>query len=683
MAEHKFTNALAGETSPYLLQHAHNPVHWYPWGEEALRRAKAEDKPILLSIGYSACHWCHVMERESFENEEIAELMNQYFINIKVDREERPDLDSIYMAFVQMTTGGGGWPMTVFLTPDQRPFYGGTYYPPEDRQGTPGFPRVLRSIAQAYRENKKSLQDNAERIIRELEKANSFQSPECALTVQILDDAAARLAANYDPQNGGFGHAPKFPPSMALSFLLRSYVRTGQVKLLEITEHTLAAMAFGGIYDQLGGGFHRYSVDASWHVPHFEKMLYDNALLSRIYLDVHLLTKKPLYGRVAQETLDYVIREMTSPEGGFYSSQDADSEDQEGRFFVWTPEEIEAVLGKNDAELFCRYYGVTAEGQLEGRSILSVSQNGDRAAQPGPAGEDAMTRILTRGKRLLFEAREKRIKPARDEKVLTAWNGLMMRSFAEAADGLGREDYRHVAVKNAEFILSGLQQEGHLLRSFRNGKAKYQAYLEDYACVIDALLSLYEATFEARWIIEAERLASRMVEQFWDRVSGDFYFTSADHEALIHRPKEFYDNATPSGNSVAAFALLRLGKLTANSHWLSYAAPILKNVTSLLSQYPSAFCHMLCALDFCLSHPKEIVIAGNSHDKQSRELLKEIFHRYLPNKIVVCGTSDSLVLLKDRPQLNGQATAYVCVNSVCQAPVTEAEKLASLLERKY
>jgi len=680
MAQHEFTNALAGETSPYLLQHAHNPVQWYPWGEEAFRRAKEEDKPILLSIGYSACHWCHVMERESFENRKIAELMNQHFINIKVDREERPDLDSIYMAFVQMTTGRGGWPMTVFLTPDRHPFYGGTYFPPENRLGVPGFPGVLQAIARAYQGNKQSIHEEAAKITRELGKADSIPSSDLALTIQILDDAATSLTANYDSENGGFGGAPKFPPSMTLLFLLRSYLRTGQDRLLKITEHTLAAMALGGIYDQLGGGFHRYAVDARWQVPHFEKMLYDNAMLSRVYLDAFLLTKNVFYKRIVQETLDYVVREMTSPEGGFYSSQDADSENHEGRFFIWAPEEIKEILGMGDADRICQYYGIKPEGQIEGKSVLSISQGMDSDAIKAYSDKDIGAEIPWRERNLLLEARNKRVKPARDDKVLTAWNGLMLRSFAEAANGLDREDYRNAALRNGEFILNNLWQDGALMRSFRNGKAKHKAYLEDYACVIDAFLSLYETTFDPRWILAAERLAFTMVEKFWDRSASCFYFTPSDHEALIHRPRELYDNVMPSGNSAATFALLRLQRLTANSDWSFYAIDSLKKMACTMSRHPSAFCHMLCALDYYLSPFSEIAVAGEPRDNKSGEMLREIFRRYLPNKVVVCGTGDGLALLKDRPQINGQSTAYVCRDSVCMAPVTEPGKLAALLE---
>jgi uncharacterized protein len=679
MAQREFTNALAGETSPYLLQHAHNPVQWYPWGEEAFRRAIEEDKPILLSIGYSACHWCHVMERESFENREIAELMNRNFINIKVDREERPDLDSVYMAFVQLTTGRGGWPMTVFLTPDRRPFYGGTYFPPEDRLGTPAFPRVLVSVSRAYQENKQSINESAARITLELANADSIPHSDSALTAQVLDEASVGLTANYDSENGGFGGAPKFPPSMALSFLLRSYRRTGQIQFLEITQHTLAAMALGGMYDQLGGGFHRYSVDARWQVPHFEKMLYDNALLSGVYLETWLLTKNKFYRRIVEETLDYVVREMTSPEGGFYSSQDADSENQEGRFFVWTLNEIEEVLGKGDAEAICRYYNVEPAGQVEGKSVLSVSQGMDAAAIQAFLSRDSGAEIPWSERRLLFDARNKRVKPARDEKVLTAWNALMLKSFSEAANGLNREDYRNAALRNGEFIMNSLLREGDLMRSFRNGTPKHKAYLEDYACLIDALLSLYEATFDASWISAAESLASAMVRKFWDKDAACFYFTSSDHEVLIHRPRELYDNVMPSGNSAATLALLRLHRISANSDWSFYAMDTLKKMAPLMSRHPSAFCHMLCALDYYLSPVKEIAVVGEPHDKNSQELLKQIFDQYLPNKVVVCGTDDRPALLKDRSQLNGQPTAYVCINGVCLPPVTEPEKLRELL----
>jgi uncharacterized protein YyaL (SSP411 family) len=677
MMENKYANALIKETSPYLLQHAHNPVQWYPWGEEALSKAKNEDKPILLSIGYSACHWCHVMAHESFEDERIAQLMNEYFVNIKVDREERPDLDAIYMAAVQLMTGSGGWPMTVFLTPDCIPFYCGTYFPREDRYGMPGFRRILLNVAQAYKNTKQALLGDAESIVAELRKSDLLADARSELNTDILEAAASGLTANYDAVNGGFGRAPKFPPSMALSYLMRSYKRTGKKEYLDVVNRTLTKMAYGGIYDQLGGGFHRYSVDATWLVPHFEKMLYDNALLSRAYLDAYLLTKNDLYRRISQETLDYVMREMTSPEGGFYSSQDADSEGKEGAFFVWHADELESLLGEGEAGLFTRYYSITRGGNFEGLNILHVPVPADEFSRLNNIDEMQLSEIILRNRKLVFDAREMRAKPGRDEKALTSWNGLMLRSFAEAANALDREDYRKAAIRNGTFLLSNLRRDGKLLRSFKDGQARFNAYLEDYACLIDGLISLYEATFDPGWIGEAENLAELMVSKFWDRRDKGFFFTSDDHESLIHRPKEFYDNATPSGNSVAAFALLRLWKLTGSERWSQYSTAVLEIMADLMPRHPSAFPHLLCALDFLLGQPKEVAIIGDPGEDKTRELLHEVFHTYLPNKVVACGMGSEPFLLKDRPQVNGSATAYVCENFTCALPVTTPIDLAA------
>jgi uncharacterized protein len=671
----KYTNALVNETSPYLLQHAHNPVQWHPWSEAALAKAKSEDKPVLLSIGYSSCHWCHVMERESFENEQIAQLMNDNFINIKVDREERPDLDAIYMAVVQMMTGRGGWPMTVFLTPDQIPFYCGTYFPPEDAHGMPGFPRVLASVARAYKERREAIEKDAGTIISQLQKSNLVYGKKEELKSDVLESALSGIASNFDPGNGGFGPAPKFPPSMALSYLMRCYKRTGAKPVLEIIDLTLSKMAGGGIFDQLGGGFHRYSVDAQWLTPHFEKMLYDNALLSRTYLDAYLLTGNNLYRRVSEEILDYVAREMTSPEGGFYSSQDADSEGEEGAFFIWAAKEVESILGGEDAEPFCRYYGITPEGNFEGKNILSIPRPAALVARLNNVSEERLSEIIQRGRKLLFEAREKRVKPGRDEKVLTAWNGLMVCSFAEAANSLGREDYRKIAVQNADFLLSRMCHDGQLFRSYKDGRARFNAYLEDYACLIEGLISVYQATFDPRWLREARGLAETTVSKFWDPQGGGFYFTSEDHESLIHRPKEFYDNATPSGNSTAAYALLRLWKLTGEDRWAHYSESILQNTAELMAQHPSAFPNMLCALDFYLTQPKEIAIVGDPGDAGTRTLLHEVFRVYCPNKVVACGIDSGSFLLKDKLQVNGLATAYICRNFTCGMPITSAGAL--------
>ncbi len=675
MTQNKYTNALINETSPYLLQHAHNPVEWYPWCNEALSRAKEEDKPILLSVGYSACHWCHVMEHESFENEQIAKLMNENFINIKVDREERPDIDTIYMAAVQMMTGGGGWPMTVFLTPDQVPFFGGTYFPPESRYGRPGFRDLLQSVVTAYRENKSAILSDTKKFMTSLQRLSSLPQTRSGLEIDALERASASLLSEYDSNYGGFGQAPKFPPSMALSYLMRSYQRSGRSQLLEACENTLEKMACGGLYDQLGGGFHRYSVDAQWLVPHFEKMLYDNALLSRAYLDAYLLTKKELYRRISRETLDYVMREMTAPEGGFYSSQDADSEGKEGIFFLWSSHEVETLLGAEEAGLFCSYYDVTPEGNFEGKNILNIPRPADVVAGLCKVTEARLSEVLERARRLLFRAREERVKPARDDKILTAWNGLMLRSFAEAASVLDHGGYRRTAIRNADFLLSKMRPNGRLLRSYKDGQARFNAYLEDYACLIDGLLSLYEATFDPRWISEAQGLAEQLISGFWDEQDGGFYFTSDDHESLIHRPKEYNDNATPSGNSVSAHALLRLWKLTGEEKWSRYSISILESMVDLMVRYPSGFSHLLCALDFCLRTPKEIAIVGNPREAQTRELLNEVFQVYFPNKVVACGLADDLFLLKDKPQEGNLATAYVCENFVCNLPVTTPEDL--------
>jgi uncharacterized protein len=676
---YKHTNSLINETSPYLLQHAHNPVQWYPWCEEALARAKREDKPILLSIGYSACHWCHVMAHESFEDEATAELMNENFVNIKVDREERPDLDAIYMAAVQLTTGSGGWPMTVFLTPDQIPFYCGTYFPRDDRYGMPSFRRILMSVAGAYREKRQALAVDSKTIMAELRRMNAVAVPPEVLAPAILNRAASALSTHYDSGNGGFGRAPKFPPSMALSFLMRSYLRNGEKKYLEMVDQTLTRMSCGGMYDQLGGGFHRYSVDSEWLVPHFEKMLYDNALLSRAYLDGYLLTQNETYRSIATEVLDYVTREMTSPEGGFYSSQDADSEGKEGEFFLWTDDEVKSIIGEGEGKLFCSYYGITHEGNFEGKNILHVPRSAEIVARLNNLVEIELLEIIQRGKQRLFESRETRIKPGRDEKILAAWNGLMLRSFAEASSALERDDYRAIAVRNAEFLLSHLRRDGQVLRSYKDGQARFNGYLDDYAFLIDGLLSLYEATFDLRWIRACLDTAETMIARFWDPQGKNFYFTSDDHEALIHRPKELFDNAIPSGNSVVAHVLLRLWKLTGNSRFSEYAAAILESMAGMMAQQPSAFPHLLCALDFFLGHPKEIAIVGIPCEEKTRELLRAVFRVYRPNKVVACGTDGGVFLLENRPQINGVPTAYVCENFTCKLPVTTAKELAAFL----
>ena len=685
MSDHKHTNKLINETSPYLLQHAHNPVDWYPWGEEAFAIARAESKPVLLSIGYSACHWCHVMEHESFENEEIAKLMNENFVSIKVDREERPDLDQIYMNAVQMMTHHGGWPMTVFLTPEGVPFYGGTYFPPEDRYNMPGFPRVLISMADAYRERPEDIQQTGASIIAELNRLSLARESNEALTSQLLDQAFRGITKSYDAANGGFGGAPKFPPAMTLEFLLRTYHRTGNQQALEIVENTCRKMANGGIYDQLGGGFHRYSTDAKWLVPHFEKMLYDNALLSRLYLHYYQLTRDESARRVAEGVLDYVAREMTDAIGGFYSTQDADSEREEGKFFVWTTEELTSVLGKEDASLFMAYYNVTEAGNFEGKNILNVTRSLTDVATEAGVTPEHLVSSLEHSRRKLFELRENRVKPDRDEKILTGWNGMMLASFAEAAAILDREDYMEIARRNARFVLDNLIQDGLLLRVYKDGTAKLNAYLEDYAFLGDGLLTLYEATGEMEWFEATLTIVEKMIEEFWDEQDGGFFFTGKSHENLIVRSKDYFDNATPSGNSIAAEVMLRLASLTDNNDYRSRAVTILRLIGDPVRRYPSGFGRALCALDFYLGTPKEIALIGDPDLSQTRLLRNAVWQPYVPNKVVAQATPDDIrslkliPLLRDRSLVNNSPTAYVCEHFTCSEPVTEPERIISQL----
>ena len=682
-------NRLINETSPYLLQHANNPVDWYPWGEEALERARSEDKPILLSIGYSACHWCHVMERESFENETIAGLMNDNFVSIKVDREERPDLDQVYMQAVQMLTGSGGWPMTVFLTPEGKPFYGGTYFPPEDRLGMPGFPRLLTSIAEAYSTNRGEIDRVTQQLTTQMSQSNQVSQGTSILTVDILHKAYSSLATNFDYQNGGFGNAPKFPQPMTPEVLLRFYHHGYNPRALELVELTLEKMAYGGIYDQIGGGFHRYSTDAYWLVPHFEKMLYDNALLARLYLHTYLITGRALYRRVVEETLDYVLREMTDSSGGFYSAQDADSEGVEGKFFVWSPDEINSVMGDADGEVFAGYYGVTAGGNFEGKNILNIRQDPEEFAETKGLTADQLGDIINRGSKALLEVREQRIHPMRDDKVLASWNGLMLRSFAEAAAALGRPDYLAVAIKNAEFLAGSMKSGGRLLRTYRDGQAKLLGYLEDYSFVIDGLLALYEATFDLRWLDEAVTLADSMIELFWDEGIGGFYDTGSDHETLVVRPRDVFDNAQPCGGSVASDVLLRLAVFTGNNDYSAKATVPLRSLHQAMSQSPGGTGHWLSALDFYVSPPKEIAVIGPRDDPTTQALLDTVFHRFLPNKVVM-GVETPLIpaddnseadipLLAGRGMVGGLPSAYVCQNYACQLPVTDPAGLAEQL----
>ena len=663
-------NRLINETSPYLLQHAHNPVDWYPWGDAAFDRAKAEDKPVLVSIGYSACHWCHVMEHESFEDENVAQVMNDNFVNIKVDMEERPDVDQIYMNFVQVTTGRGGWPMNVFLTPDKRPFFGGTYFPPASRYGMPSWTQVLMSLTEAYRDRREELEQSANEIVGELRRMTIVEPG--GLSEDILDAAFASFSRSFDAINGGFGGAPKFPQAMSLEFLLRYHKRTRDPRALEMVTKTLDKMALGGIYDQVGGGFHRYATDAIWLVPHFEKMLYDNAQLARVYLHAFQVAGNELYKRVSIETLEYVRREMLDASGGFYSTQDADSEGEEGKFFVWTPDEIAEVLGERDARDFSAVYDATASGNFEGKNILNVKS--PAATAPGSDTHAA-------ARRRLFEAREKRIKPDRDEKVLTAWNGLMMAAFANAGSVFGNAEYIDVARKNAEFIFRELYHDGRLMRTWKGGAAKLNGYVEDYANVADALIVLFEATGEIEWLKRAKDLADTMITEFWDDDAGGFFFTSNDHEELVVRNKDFYDNATPSGNSVGADVLLRLAKLTGEDKYERFATAVLRLTASMLRRYPQGFGRGLSAIDFALHETKEIAVIGPI----GNDLARYVNTSYLPDAVVALSNdpqnaAEFIPLFEGREMVGDKPTAYVCRNFVCERPVTIVEDLRALIE---
>jgi hypothetical protein len=626
------------------------------------------------------------MERESFKDIKISRLMNEKFINIKVDREERPDVDSIYMTAIQAMTGSGGWPLSVFLTPKGEPFYGGTYFPPEERHGMPSFQNVLGSIAEAYSTRRGDISQSVEQIISVLRTAGKFAQSLEPLNANLLSQAYNRLKENFDPEYGGLGTAPKFPQPMALEFLLRHHHRTKDPQALGMVETTLEHMARGGIYDHLGGGFHRYSTDQFWLVPHFEKMLYDNALLSRLYLNAYQSTGNTFYRNIAQETLDYVLREMTDSKGGFYSTQDADSEGEEGKYFVWTPGEIEMVVGTQDATVIQRYFGVTHDGNFDGRSILYQPQDASKVAADLGLDSVELATIVERGMALLLKARGQRVPPAKDIKILTSWNGLMLSSMARGAAILHRNDYLQVAIKNASFILQNMRDGQRLLRTYKDGQAKLKGYLEDYACLTDGLITLYEATFDYAWLKEAQNLAQQMLELFWDEEEGIFYDTGLDHEKLIIRPRDISDGAMPSGSSMAADVLLRLSVFTGDAVYERKASSALMSVQEFMGRIPQGAGHWLAAMDFYLSSPNEIVVIGPPNEAATQSLVDCIYETYLPNKVIAgynpmeADSYPAIPLLEDKNMWNGIPTAFVCQNYVCQQPVTEPDSLAQQLK---
>ncbi|MGQ0804617.1 MAG: thioredoxin domain-containing protein [Actinomycetota bacterium] len=671
-------NRLAAETSPYLRQHADNPVDWYPWGEEAFGRANKEDKPVLLSVGYSACHWCHVMAHESFEDAEVAEVMNRLFVNVKVDREERPDVDGIYMQAVQAMTGHGGWPMTVFLTPDGRPFFGGTYFPKDDRPGMPGFLRLMEAVDDAWRNRRDGLDEQAGKLHELLARSGGLAGAGAAggdgLSSDVLARAYEGVRSQFDPRFGGFGGAPKFPQAMTLDFLLRTYVRNQAPETLEMVAVSLDAMAAGGMYDQVGGGFHRYSVDAYWLVPHFEKMLYDQALLAGAYLHAYLVTGEPRYRRIVEETIGYVLRDLThTSEAAFFSAEDADSEGVEGKFYVWSQEEIEEVCGDEAVEVI-RYFGVTPGGNFEDPhsghrgNILHVV---DRTEERPAAVERAIPK--------LFAAREQRVRPGLDDKVLLAWNALLLRVLAEAAAALEREDWMEVARANVRFLTEQMRDErGRLLRSWQEGRARHLAYAEDYAAVLEALVTMAEVD-DVAWLTTAREVADDLLRLFHDDEGGGFFTTGDDAEALIVRPKDWQDNATPAENSLAADGLLRLAALTGESRYEEAAHEVLGDLAPVMTEHPTAFAYLLGALERAVTAPLEVAIVG-----ESAELRREVFGRLLPATVAVSAPAengaDLTPLLADRPLVDGRATAYVCERFACKQPVTDPAALRAQLD---
>jgi len=674
-------NRLANETSPYLLQHQYNPVDWYPWGEEALSRARSEDRPILLSIGYAACHWCHVMAHESFEDEETAQLMNELFISIKVDREERPDLDSIYMQAVQALTGHGGWPMTVFLTPDGAPFFGGTYYPPADRQGMPSFKRVLRSVADAYTNRREAIASTAEQL-REIYDTDALTRDAGALNAHTLDLAYRTHAQRYDIRHGGFGGAPKFPPTMSLDFLLRYWKRTGTSYALEMVTESFRKMSRGGLYDQIGGGFHRYTVDAIWLVPHFEKMLYDNALLVRLGAHLWQATKDSEVRRVTNDTLTWLKREMTSPEGGFYSSLDADSEGHEGKFYVWTEQEIDSLLG-DDAALVKSYLGVTARGNFDGKNIPNVAVDVSVTASRNDLTVEELHRRITAAKATLYAERAKRVWPGRDEKILASWNGLMLRGVATAARVFGDPELSRLALSNGEFLLREMVRDGRVMRSHKSGETRIPGFLEDYAAVALGFLALYELTFDHVWVERALAITESMIRWFWDDSVGAFFDTASDAEPLITRPRDITDNAMPSGTSMAADLLLHVSDITDDSGMRMRAMSMLEGAAPLLTKFPTGFGHLLGVADMAVYGAVEVAIAGDRGSPDFNLLEREVASHYVPSLVLAGGnpaSSDRIALLAGRTPRAGIPTAFVCRSYTCEEPVTDAAALGQQLD---
>ncbi len=678
-------NRLANETSPYLLQHQENPVDWYPWCDEALQRARSQDKPIFLSIGYSSCHWCHVMAHESFENPAIAALLNEHFICIKVDREERPDLDHIYMEAVQRMAQHGGWPMSVFLTPELRPFYGGTYWPPEPRMGMPGFAQVVVAVGEAWRDRRDQAEEMANRLTESLGEPEVDQASGRRPTVELLETAATGLQRSFDHQNGGFGGRPKFPHPMCLQFLLRLGHRLQRDDLTRIARIGLDHMAQGGIYDHLAGGFARYSVDERWLVPHFEKMLYDNALLMGAYLDGFLATGHPQDAVVVRETADYVLNYMTDATGGFHSAEDADSEGEEGKFYLWTPDEVLEVLGTEIGERFCYVYDVSGPGNFEGKNILNLPKTFEQCAKIKGWDLDSLRQEMAEARCKLLGVRDQRIRPGKDDKILVSWNALMIDSLARAARVLDQVRYHEAAAKAARFLLTELRRpDGRMLHCWRAGRARFDAYLDDYTFLINALVSLYESDFDESWIEAAVPLADVVLRHFTDPAGG-FFFTADDHEPLIVRNKELLESSVPSGNSMAATALTRLGRLCGQADYLAAAESAVRISADMMLRAPTAMGQMLVAADMLVGPMREIIIVGDPHRPETAGALADLRRRYLPNQVTACRAPDCVdapgalqPAFRGKTLVQAEPTIYVCENFACQAPISGPDAVPDL-----
>ncbi len=679
-------NRLINEKSPYLLQHAHNPVDWYPWCDEAFERAKNEDKPIFLSIGYSTCHWCHVMEKESFEDEEVAKILNENFISIKVDREERPDIDSTYMTVCQAMTGYGGWPLTIIMTPDKKPFFAGTYIPKHSKYGRIGLIDLLTRITKLWKENREKILSLADEITEELSKAlNSFETDE-EINIVIFDEAFKQLERDFDPEYGGFGYAPKFPTPHNLLFLLRYWKRSGEKKTIEMVEKTLTSMSLGGIYDHIGFGFHRYSTDREWLVPHFEKMLYDQALISIACIETYQVTKNEKYKNLCEEILNYVKRDMTNPEGGFYSAEDADSEGEEGKFYLWDFEELKQILNQDEFNFVKEKFNIKEDGNYfdEARKIKTGKNILHLRAELNEDEKEKWAKIREK----LFNQREKRVHPLKDNKILTDWNALMICAFAKAFAVFENFEFLELAKKSADFILKNMiTSDGKLLHRFKDGEAKINGYLDDYAFLTWALLELYEASFDVKYLEKAIEISDKMIELFWDDENGGFFFTEKENKDVLFRQKEIYDGAIPSGNSVALLVLAKLSRITGNREYEKFISKTISAFSGTIKKYPKAYTFFLSALDFILGRSFEIVIAGDSKDDNFKRMLKILRTKFIPNKVILLKSTDDASkieqiapFVKNYKGIENKPTIYICTNYECKQPVSEINKLVKLLD---